>query len=490
MELDYQKKVTRTYRVKLYPTPNQEQKLLRYWDTTRFVYNLCVEQRARAAKQGIAVDLLTLAKYADERIQALQEGHEWVHPLGEIPKYPPRDENGKAIILADLKDGKRPAVSVQVAQMKILRKERGWHKEGLAYKPFQAAIRGLDAAWKSFYGKNNGKKAPPSFKRKNSEVSLKFIGGSAPKVFDKWHLQFGSAQEATDKHRMKVRMRYDGIPDGLDQYRVTEFVEVVRARDGQWWAHFVFKNVPIYMTHPKEDTGRRVGIDLGITHLVTTSNGQHFANVRAYRDAQEKLAKTDKAISRLVKTWLRHRGYKPAKANMKRYRREALSSNRGRALSKQRNRQHLKVKRKRKDAIAKAVHSLVMNYDFIAMEELNIKDMAKGRLSKHINDAGWGMFKVALQARCKELGVELVTVNPAYTSQTCNECGYKDKANRNGSAFVCQKCGHTEDADVNGAKNILARATASIQASKPRQKPIKRKKAVQDAFVFESAASD
>jgi len=321
-------------------------------------------------------------------------------------------------------------------------------------------------------------------------VSLKFVGNSATKVLDKWHLQFGSSQEATDKHRMKVRMHYKGIPEGLEPYRNVEFVEIKRSNDGQWWAHFVFKKAPVFITHPKEDTGRSVGIDLGITHLVTTSDGQHFANVRAYRDAQSKLAKTDQAISRLVKTWLRHRDYKQVEANITRYRREALSSNRGRALSKQRIRQHAKVKRMRKDAAAKAVHALVMNYDFIAMEELNIKGMAKGRLSKHIMDAGWGIFKKMLQDRCKELGVELVTVNPAYTSQTCHACGHTAKDNRNGSAFVCRKCAHTEDADVNGAKNILARATANTVTPAPLKKPVKRKKAVQSAMLFDSAATD
>ena len=49
-----------------------------------------------------------------------------------------------------------------------------------------------------------------------------------------------------------------------------------------------------------------------------------------------------------------------------------------------------------------------------------------------------------------------VRVNPAYTSQRCNECGHTAKENRESQAvFLCQRCEHTDHADTNAAKNIL-----------------------------------
>src|SRR5262245_3978515 len=48
-------------------------------------------------------------------------------------------------------------------------------------------------------------------------------------------------------------------------------------------------------------------------------------------------------------------------------------------------------------------------------------------------------------------------VNPAYTSQTCPECGYLEKANRKGDEFQCQKCGHRGDADQIAARNQKSR---------------------------------
>jgi predicted RNA-binding Zn-ribbon protein involved in translation (DUF1610 family) len=48
-------------------------------------------------------------------------------------------------------------------------------------------------------------------------------------------------------------------------------------------------------------------------------------------------------------------------------------------------------------------------------------------------------------------------INPAYTSQTCPECGYLEKANRRGDEFQCQKCGHRGDADQIAAQNQKSR---------------------------------
>ena len=52
-----------------------------------------------------------------------------------------------------------------------------------------------------------------------------------------------------------------------------------------------------------------------------------------------------------------------------------------------------------------------------------------------------------------------VSITPAaYTSQSCNVCGYIDKSNRpNQHTFRCKNCGHTDNADFNAAKNIRDR---------------------------------
>ncbi len=51
----------------------------------------------------------------------------------------------------------------------------------------------------------------------------------------------------------------------------------------------------------------------------------------------------------------------------------------------------------------------------------------------------------------------VVEIDPAFTSQTCNVCGWVDKASRHSQAeFTCVACGHADHADLNAARNIMA----------------------------------
>ena len=107
-------------------------------------------------------------------------------------------------------------------------------------------------------------------------------------------------------------------------------------------------------------------------------------------------------------------------------------------------------------------------YDVTYLEALNIRGMAKsakgtienpGRnvsaksgLNRKILASVWGTLELCLGYK-----MEVRKVNPAYTSQTCRQCGYVAKENRKEqSEFKCTACGHADDADVNAALNILA----------------------------------
>jgi len=58
--------------------------------------------------------------------------------------------------------------------------------------------------------------------------------------------------------------------------------------------------------------------------------------------------------------------------------------------------------------------------------------------------------------KAENAGLKVVSVDPKYTSQTCNVCGQKDKTNRRTqSDFMCGYCNHKANADINAAKNIL-----------------------------------
>lgn len=93
-----------------------------------------------------------------------------------------------------------------------------------------------------------------------------------------------------------------------------------------------------------------------------------------------------------------------------------------------------------------------------------IEDLGKGIALKE--DQPWlarnwapGMVIDALRWQAKQLGVNLVTVDPRNTSKRCSSCGHIDSANRpkrthGAGYFRCVRCGHEENADKNAARNL------------------------------------
>lgn len=82
------------------------------------------------------------------------------------------------------------------------------------------------------------------------------------------------------------------------------------------------------------------------------------------------------------------------------------------------------------------------------------KQKHKGTSKKNyvINSLPFGMFRSFLEYKCAQVGIRVVTTNPAYTSQTCSEC--RILGSRNGFDFVCSNCDFKLDSDLNGSRNI------------------------------------
>jgi putative transposase len=139
---------------------------------------------------------------------------------------------------------------------------------------------------------------------------------------------------------------------------------------------------------------------------------------------------------------------------------------------------HGKVRRQRLDHAHKTALGLVRAHDFIAHEDLRIRNMskapapkpdpgrpgtflpngtaAKAGLNKSINDAGWGVFLTILHAKAESAGRDVIAVDPRNTSRTCPACGHTAKENRpTQEKFHCVACGHHAHADTVGALNVL-----------------------------------
>lgn len=128
-----------------------------------------------------------------------------------------------------------------------------------------------------------------------------------------------------------------------------------------------------------------------------------------------------------------------------------------------------KIARVRADWQHKASHSIAERFGIVAVEDLKIANMsASGRgkrgLNRSILNQGWGAFATKLAYKLEERGGSLVKVNPAYSSQTCSDCGAVDSASRKNQAdFACTSCGFAANADHNAAIIILRRSTPSVE---------------------------
>ena len=202
---------------------------------------------------------------------------------------------------------------------------------------------------------------------------------------------------------------------------------------GRWYACFVCE---VADKPPLPKTGQAIGIDLGISALLTTSDGDKVENPRFYRAAQKKLRVAQRALAR----------------------KKSSGKNRRKALL-QVQRQHEHVQNQRRDFAHKLSYRLVQNYDLIACEDLRIRNMVRNlHLSKSILDAGWGLFKQLLTNKAVDAGREVVFVDPAYTSSRCINCNRPFPDFDLSVRWVECACGLALDRDHHAAISILNRA--------------------------------
>ena len=114
----------------------------------------------------------------------------------------------------------------------------------------------------------------------------------------------------------------------------------------------------------------------------------------------------------------------------------------------------------KEDFFHKLSKFLVENFDSIRVEQLEKKKMKETAPSKNLRrsiaEVSWDSLVQKLKYKAEKHGKVFEEINPAYTSQRCNRCGYIHKSNRTSQAiFHCKKCGHKDNADCNAAKNIL-----------------------------------
>jgi putative transposase len=204
-----------------------------------------------------------------------------------------------------------------------------------------------------------------------------------------------------------------------------------------------------------------VGIDLGVSHLATLSNGEMIEHPRCLRVGEHKLKAAQQALARKKR---------------RSHRREKAKRVVGKA--------HRKLRNQRRDFLHKASRNLIHRYQVLVFENIQMKHLTKkpkakqdeqtgqylpngaaanGGLNKSILDAGWGLFVSMCSAKAEEAGRTLLNVSPRFTSQICSSCGTVRKKDLSERWHRCE-CGAELDRDVNAAINSLARGKQQLSA--------------------------
>ena len=327
----------------------------------------------------------------------------------------------------------------------FLRRKTPWLQE-LHAATIRHTLKHQADAWSRFFkSKKSGKKVgPPKFKKWGNVESFTIpenvkIKNGRLYIPGTWKCPIGW-----------MRLHGNNIyPLGIPKKAVIKRVA------GKWYA-IVCYEVPYV---EREDSGLVIGLDRNVGQIATSDGFIHRGPdtkrlERRKRRYQRKMARQQEAAKKRRKLGTQPVGVHP-KYVSKRYlgTRLKFAKVSRKIEMKRRNWQHQTSNLLRKDTIV--------------IEKLNVQGMtgsAKGTvekpgknvrqkagLNRGILNTGWTGLKEKLDYKCPRV----IEVNPAYTSQTCYECGVIDKKSRlTQSKFLCVACGHKTNADINAALNI------------------------------------
>lgn len=287
--------------------------------------------------------------------------------------------------------------------------------------PLQQGLRHLQTAYVNFWGKRG---RYPRFKSKHkSRASATFMGNAFS--FRDGVLTLAKMSEPLDI----VWSRR--LPDGASPSSVT----VSRDRAGRWFVSILVEDT----VHDAPATDSAVGLDAGITSLVTLSTGEKVTNPRHEKRDRARLRRAQQAVNRKQKG----------------------SANREKAKARV-ARIHARIADRRRDHLHKLSTRIIRENQTVVIEDLSVRNMVRNHsLARSISDASWSELRTMLEYKADWYGREVIAIDRWYpSSKTCSACGaIVEKLPLNVREWTC-RCGAHHDRDVNAAKTILAAGLA------------------------------
>lgn len=176
-----------------------------------------------------------------------------------------------------------------------------------------------------------------------------------------------------------------------------------------------------------------IGIDFGLKHFLTLSDGSKIDSPEFFKQSLEKLKLRQRQFSKTKSDSHNHEKMRIKVAKI-----------------------HNKIKNQRSDFLHKLSTNLVNDsqIDCICVEDLNMKGMSK-LWGRKVGDLSYYAFTQMLDYKLKRKGKYLLKIgrfDPS--SQICSHCGHRQKLSLDERTYRCPKCGTSLDRDVNAAINI------------------------------------
>lgn len=294
----------------------------------------------------------------------------------------------------------------------------------------QMALRNLDNAFTRFFRKQNGF---PKFKNRYSKQTMTYP--------QRVKIDFENSKAYLPKIGWVI-MPKDRTFEGkiksvcISRTITNKHFASVLVDDG--------KEFPKKVTITKKGV---IGVDVGLKHFATMSNGDKIDNSKFFINSQKRLAVKQRQLSRKMKGSMKRQEAKLSIAKI-----------------------YEKIANQRSDFIHKLSQRLISENQAIAIEDLNINGMLKNHcLSKGINDVSWGMFFKFLGYKADWYGKTILKIGRFEpSSKICSSCGEINmKLTLIDRSWTC-KCGITHDRDINASLNIKKFAMLGLQDSEPR----------------------
>jgi putative transposase len=314
-----------------------------------------------------------------------------------------------------------------------------WIREAYSKAVTQAVNNGQTAFTRFFKHQSDF----PRFKKKSkSDVKMYFVKNN-PKDC------------RCERHRINipslgwVRIKEKGyIPTTKDGYAIKSGHVSIKA--GRYYISVL---IEIPNNKIANNSNEGIGIDLGLKDFAIVSNGKTYKNINKsakLKKLEKQLIQKQRSLSRKYENL--KKGEFTQKANIQKQRLKVQKL-------------HHRIDNNRTDYINKTIAEIVKTKpSYITIENLNVSGMMKNKhLSKAVASQKFYEFRIKLQAKCNENGIELRVVDRWFpSSKTCHCCGaIKKDLKLSDRIFKCD-CGYTEDRDFNAALNLRDATTYEV----------------------------